>query len=130
MQLAASAQITILDSYHEEVFKQAKSSFRYALIVSIVGFVFFLFSTFSVQNNQEKEKVLIPLIGAGIAEIFAGVNFYLYYQANKQLSDFYRQINRTQRYLLANSICGSLEGEIKQKAISELVKTISDLNED
>lgn len=73
---------------------------------------------------------MIPLIGAGIAEIFAGVNFYLYHQTNKQLSFYHRRVDRTQRYLLANSICEALEGEIKQKTRSELVKKISDLNED
>ena len=109
---------------------QAKSSFRWALVISAAGFIFFLMSIIFVLDQQQKNKALIPLISGAIIEVIAGVNFYLYGQTTKQLSSFYRKLDRTQRFLLANSICESLEGETKQTTRSEIVKIISSLTEE
>ena len=129
VQAIASAQLKILDSYHKEILIQAKNSFKWALITSATGFFFFLTSVVFVIYKQPRNQALIPLVSGAVIELIAAVNFYLYGQATKQLSSFHRKLDQTQRFLLANSICESLDGEAKQTARSELVKTVSTLME-
>lgn len=125
----ASAQLKILASYYSEGLMQAKTSFRWAATVSGIGFFFFLTAVIFVLNRQPRDRTLIPLISGAVIEVVAGINFYLYGQATKQLATFQRKLDQTQRFLLANSICESLEGESKQTARMELVKTVSSLTE-
>ena len=130
VQIMASTQLKILDSYHREVLRQVKSSFRWALIISGAGFILFLISTILVLEQEQKDKALIPLISGAMIEIIAGGNFYLYGQKTKQLSSIDRQRDRTQCFLLASIICESLEGEVKQTTRSELVKTVTNFTEE
>lgn len=123
----ASAQLKILASYYDEALNQAKASFRSAVMASVVGFFFFLVALILVLDSQPKnrDRTLVPLISGAITEVVAGLNFYLYGQATKQLAAFQRSLDQTQRYLLANSICESVEGDDKNTARIELVKTVS-----
>ena len=123
----AAAQLTILNSYYSEGLIQAKTSFWGATITSSIGFVFFLTAVIFVLNKQPKDRTLIPLISGTVIEVVAGINFYLYGQATKQLASFQHRLDQTQRFLLANSICESLEGDSKQTARVELVKTVSSI---
>lgn len=123
----AAAQLAILSSYYSEGLTQAKTSFRWAAIVSGIGFAFFVTAVIFVLNRQPRDRTLIPLISGAVIEVVAGINFYLYGQATKQLASFQHRLDQTQRFLLANSICESLEGESKQSARVELVKTVSSI---
>ncbi len=42
-----------------------------------------------------------------------------------QMADFQQRLDRTQRYLLANSICEGLGNNLKQKSRSELIQVIA-----
>lgn len=125
VQMIASAQIGILDSYYKEVLQQAKKSFLSALLISIAGFFLFLVTVFLLIQKQPKERAILPLVGGTFVEVIAGVNFYLYGRTTKQLSSFHRRLDRTQRFLLANSICESIEGDLKHPTRAELVKIVS-----
>lgn len=125
IQVIASAQIDILDSYHKEALQQARKSFQWALSGSIAGFFLFLVAVFFLLQQQPKERAIFPLVGGTFVEVIAGINFYLYGRTTTQLSAFHRRIDRTQRFLLANSMCESIEGDLKQTARAELVKTVS-----
>lgn len=123
----ASAQLKILANYYNEGLTQAKASFWSAVAVSGIGVLFFLVAVFFVLYRQSKDFTLIPLISGAVIEVVAGINFYLYGQATKQLSTFLRNLEQTQRFLLANSICESLEGESQIQSRVELVRTVSSL---
>lgn len=124
VQAIASAQIRILGSYHKEVLLQAKHSFWVALSASIAGFIFFVAAVVFVEDEQPNRYTAIPLLSGALIELVAGINFYLYAKANAQLSSFHSKLDQTQRFLLANSICESIEGELKHTTRSELVKTV------
>lgn len=125
VQAIASVQIKILGSYHQEVLLQAKQSFRVALTASVAGFVFFISAIGFVLKEDLKSYTAVPLSGGALVEVVAGINFYLYAKANAQLDSFHSKLDQTQRFLLANSICESIEGELMHKTRSELVKTVS-----
>lgn len=70
----------------------------------------------------------MSLISGSLIEVISGINFYLYGKTSVQLADFQTRLDVTQRFLLAKSICESLEGDYKQKARSELIQTIAGVN--
>jgi neutral trehalase len=65
------------------------------------------------------------LIGGALAEVIAGINFYLYNQTSKQFGDFHLRLEKTQNFLLANSFCENMEGSAKQEIRGELVRLIA-----
>ncbi len=129
IQEIAAAQIELLSIYYNLVLEQARRSFKWALLAAIVGFVFFLASIGFLLLNQPQNVAVISLISGTLVEGISAINFYLYGQTSAQLSDFQVRLDNTQRFLLANSVCDSLEGEYKQKARSELVKAIAGILE-
>lgn len=130
VQQIAASQIELLSNYHQEVLSQAKKSFFWALIAAVAGFSFFLLTLFFIARPQQEEKselALVSTVGGVLIEVISAINFYLYGKASLQMADFQKRLDRTQRFLLANSICESLEGDSKQQARSELIRVIAGL---
>ena len=128
VQQIAASQIELLSNYHQEVLNQAKNSFVWALVAAGAGFFFFLGSMvfiISPKNGQKLEVAVIGTIGGALIEVISAINFYLYGKAATQMADFQKRLDVTQRFLLANSICESLEGEVKQRSRSELVRVLA-----
>ncbi|MCZ4304119.1 hypothetical protein O4G98_05180 [Zoogloeaceae bacterium G21618-S1] len=125
VQEIVASQIQLLTIYHNVVLDQAKRSFRWALAAAIGGFGFFLTSVIFLVAQQDQNIAVVSLISGSLIEVIAGINFYLYGKTSIQLSDFQNRLDRTQRFLLANSVCEGLNGDAKQKSRSELVRAIA-----
>ena len=63
----------------------------------------------------------VSVVAGTLVELISGLNFVLYGKASAQLSHFHEVLDRTQRLLLANSICESISGELREKTRSSLV---------
>jgi hypothetical protein len=132
IQEIAASQIKILDSYYGAALSQAKGSFRWACVAAFVGLIFFVGAVVSllVTKMQDPAMTVVATIGAisgAIVEVISGIYLFMYGKATVQLSRFFQQLDQTQRFLLANSICESLRGEVKQNTRAELVKAIATL---
>jgi len=127
IQRIAASQIKLLDSYYNAVLEQAKMSFRWALIAAGVGLAFFLGAIVFLLNAQNQPIATASIIGGAIVEVISGINFFLYGKTTTQLAYFHQRLDQTQRFLLANSICESLQGDTKEKARAELVGVIATL---
>ena len=125
IQKTGSLVIELLNRYNEEVLSQAKKSFNWAVTVALMGFALFIGSLFILFTMQLQQIAAIGIIGGAIVEVVAGLQFYLYGKTTTQLAYFQQSLDRTQRFLIANSICEALEGENKQKSRAELVKYIA-----
>jgi len=130
IQKIAASQIELLNSYYNTSLYQAKLSFRWALIAAGVGLAFLLSSLAFTLTAQSPLTSTIAAIGGVVAEFVSGVNFWLYGKTLRQLNHFHERLDQLQRFLLANSICESLEREIKQKARYNLVATIANFTTD
>jgi hypothetical protein len=131
VQQIAASQIGLLASYHQEVLNQAKKSFFWALIAAGTGLFFFLSALAVVtfpKDNRRSDIAIVSVIGGALIEVISAINFYLYGKTASQMASFQERLDRTQRFLLANSICESLEGDVKQKARSELVQIIAKID--
>ncbi len=125
IQEIAASQIKLLASYYDLVLGQARKSFRWALIAAGIGLMFFLASVGFLLSQQPQNLANISLISGALIEVISAINFYLYGKTSAQLATFHTRLGTTQRFLLANSMCESLEGEFKQKARYELIKTVA-----
>ena len=125
VQEIVASQIELLTLYHNVVLDQAKRSFVWAVLAAGAGLVFFLAAIGFILIQQSPNVALISLISGALVEVISGINFYLYNRSSGQLADFQTRLDMTQRYLLANSVCDSLEGDAKQQTRSSLVQAIA-----
>jgi hypothetical protein len=124
-QQVAGTQLTISKLYYERALWEGRQSFLSALVAAAVGLVLFATAIgFSFATNRVN-AALISALGGAIVEVIAGLNFWLYAKVAKQLDAFHVRLERTQRFLLANSVAQNLIEPDKTKALSQLVVTIS-----
>jgi TRADD-N domain-containing protein len=125
VQKIVTSQIGLLDNYHRIVLDQAKRSFFWAIIAAAVGLFFFLAAVIFVLVFKTESASIISLISGALIEVISGINFYLYNKTSAQLADFQMRLDKTQGFMLANSICEGLDSEHKQTARLELIRAIS-----
>ena len=122
----ASSQIGLLSKFYDLSLDQAGRSFRWALIASIVGLLFFLAAiAFQMIDKEGSELPMITLIGGALIEFIAGINFYLYGKTLSQLTLFQGRLEVTQRFLLANSLCNKLGDELRDETRADLIAQLA-----
>jgi hypothetical protein len=122
----AETQTKLLTSYYRTVLAQARESFRWALVIAGLGSLFFLGAVVFLLITQLEYVAVASVISGTVVEVISGLNFYLYGKTTAQLAVFHQRLDQTQRFLLANSICESIEGEEGQKARATLAHKIAD----
>ncbi len=125
VQTIATTQIQMLTAYYDEVLNQSKRSFLWALVAAGVGLVFFLVAVTFVVVSFPQNGSVVSVVAGGLTEVIAGINFILYGKTSSQLADFQGRLDRTQRYLLANSMTEKLDGDTKQQARAALIHEIA-----
>ena len=124
VQKIVTSQIALLDNYHRIVLDQAKRSFFWALVAAAIGLFFFIASVAFILVFKTESASIVSLISGALIEVISGINFYLYNKTSAQLADFQMRLDRTQGFMLANSICEGLDNEHKQTARLELIRAI------
>jgi hypothetical protein len=126
VQAIAASQLKLLAAFYEVALHQAKQSFRWAIIGSIVGLAFFVVAIALVLGADNPDAALVSAVSGGIVEVIAGINFTLYGKTTSQLLSLHGRLEQTQRFLLADSICEALpEGDARSAARTELIRTIA-----
>ena len=126
IQEVAASQLVILDGYYQSVLRHTQQLFRWALIAAGFGLLLFLAAVALQVFHQPVSVSIISLVCGGIMEGMAALNFLLYRQTFRELEKFHTRLNRTQQYLLANSICEKLDQQYKPTAQAQLVRLIMD----
>jgi hypothetical protein len=67
----------------------------------------------------------VRLFSSAVVEVVAGIVFVLYGKTTIQLNGFHSRLEVLQRYLLANSLCETLDGDERSKARAALIQEIS-----
>jgi hypothetical protein len=125
IQQIAASQIELLNAYYQLALAQSTRSFFWALIGSGLGLLLFAVAVvFSLLNGLGLASI-VPLISGAVVEVVSSLVFYLYGKTSSQLSAFRPRLEVLQRYLLANSICESLDGEERNRVRAALIQEIS-----
>ena len=107
--------------YYEDVLLQAKQSFRSALGAAILGTLFFGLAVWMKDDGM----VNAGLVAGAIVSVISGVNFWLYGKAARQFSVFHVCLERTNRFMLANTMCESMESTTRDQLRAELVRIVA-----
>jgi len=124
IQEVAASQVVISEMYYNNVLQHARRLFRWALIAAGTGLIFFLAAVALLVWHQPVTGALISLTSGGVLEALAVLNFCLYGRVFNQLRELHERLDRTQQYLLANSICENLKGDVKQATQIELIRAM------
>jgi hypothetical protein len=124
IQEVAASQIVISEMHYKNVLQHAQRLFRWALIAAGTGLIFFLVAVALLAFQQTVNGALISLTSGGVIEAIALLNFCLSGRIFNQLRAFHERLDRTQQYLLANSICENLRGDVKQATQIELIRAM------
>lgn len=124
-----SALNKLIESYYKDALNQGRQSFILALVASGVDtFLFFgaLGWTMKPSENQKVPQSTpalsnVKLLAGALVEVIAGINFYLYFRASRQMAAYHICLERTNRFLLANAICNELSEEIKDGSREKLI---------
>lgn len=126
VQKVAASQIELLQSFYELVVAQARRSFFWALVASGVGLLFFL-AAISFFLAANRDVAVVSVISGAVIEVIAGLNFVLYGRTTAQLSVFHSRLELTQRFLLANSLCEGLEGDLRGQTRATLINKLASI---
>jgi hypothetical protein len=124
IQEVAASQVAISEMYYTTSLHHAQRLFRWALMTAGVALVFFLVAVASQVLQKSVNGALISLASGGVFAAIAVLNFWLYGRIFHQFRAFDERLDRTQQYLLANSICEHLQGEVKQATQIELIRAM------
>jgi hypothetical protein len=125
VQQIAASQLQMSVAYYQIALDQSRLSFFWALVGSGPGLSLFIVAVAFALTTGVALAAVIPLLSGAIVEIVAGIVFYLYGKTTSQLSSLHSRLDVLQRYVLANSLCESLDGEERNKARTALIQEIS-----
>ena len=125
IQQVAASQLALSNSYYQSVLSQARQSFLAAIVSATVGLVFFIFSVISAMISHHSGAACISALAGGIVEVISGLNFWLFGRTASQLDAFHVRLEKTQRYLLANSVSTSLREEARSQVVADLVRSMA-----
>lgn len=121
----ATSQLELINRYHHNVLRQVQQSFYWALFTAGLGTFFIIIAiSFFILKQYTSVSILSSVLGTLVYAI-SGVNFYIYGRASSQFSAFHVFLDRTHRFLLANSICENIHDDSKRDVVrSEIVLSI------
>jgi hypothetical protein len=124
IQEVAASQVEISERYYHTVLQHAQRLFRWALIAAGTGLIFFLAAVALLVSQRSVNGALISLTSGGVMEALAVLNLCLYGRVFTHFRELHERLDRTQQYLLANSICENLKGDVKQATQIELIRAM------
>lgn len=125
--------ITELHGYFVFSKQQSKTVYYTALLISVLGFIFFIIGIFLpviVKENTASKDVIsyLPTIGGAIVEIIAGTFFWLHSSVTKQMDRFFMSLTETQRLLIAIGLVEKIESDKKGDSYNSIISKIFELN--
>lgn len=109
--------------------QQARNSFSAALFISILGFFLFASGIIIFYIVPEKAEIIpYSTIGGIIVEIIAGLFFWLYSKAIKQINIFHTSLQSTEKFLTAIQLVDKVSLEKKDEIYKDIITKIVSFN--
>ena len=115
-------------NYYQDVRSQAQQSFYSALAAAGIGSLFFIYAVWAqIKDPAGSSRINVSLLAGALIEVISGINFYLYFRAARQFAMFHICLERTNRFLLANTLCENLTCTAKRDEMrAELVRVVAE----
>ena len=108
--------------------QQARNSFSAALFISFLGFILFAAGVILTYSYKSENVIQYSTIGGAIVEIIAGLFFWLYSKATKQINLFHSSLLNTEKFLTAIQLVDKLSSENRDKAYNYIIEKVIDHN--
>lgn len=103
--------------------QQARKSFSAALFICFFGIFIYVLGIISFMVF-DKDISVISIIGGTVVEVIAGLFFWLYREATKQLSIYHQRLGSTEKYLTVIQIIKEMPEEKRVEAFQSLAMAI------
>lgn len=110
--------------------QQARNSFSAALFICILGFLIFASGVILSYYSPTESVIQYTTVSGSIVEIIAGLFFWLYSKATKQINLFHGSLLGTQKFLTAIQLVNEISEDNKDQIYSYIIKKIIDNKED
>jgi hypothetical protein len=111
--------------YYADVRKQARHSFHSALGAAVIGTGFFIYAVWVAMKAGQNSEALIGVIAGALVQVISAINFILYARAARQFAAFHICLERTNRFILANSLCEKLQSPHREEMRKELIQVVA-----
>ena len=115
--------VSELREYYVISKQQARKSFSAALFICFFGILIYLIGI-GAHIFGGKDISLISIIGGTVVEIIAGLFFWLYREATKQLGVYHQRLGSTEKYLTVIQIIKEMPEDKQVDAYNGLITSI------
>ena len=122
-EIASLIQKMIID-YYKDVRRQATFAFGAAFVLELIAVGFFLYAANKAINASGIQTAALSAISGLLIQIMTAIVFYLYAQAARQFGGFHICLERTNRFLLANSMVEHLPEAERASKRAEVITTV------
>jgi len=110
--------------------QQARNSFSAALFICILGFLIFASGIVLTYYSSSSDSVIqYTTIGGTIVEVIAGLFFWLYSKAIRQINLFHSSLLGTQKFLTAIQLVDEIGEQNRDQVYTYIIKKIIDEKE-
>ena len=115
--------VSELREYYVISKQQARKSFSAALFICFFGIFIYLLGIITYLIF-DKNISIISIIGGTVVEVIAGLFFWLYREATKQLGIYHQRLGSTEKYLTVIQIIKEMAEDKQVEAYNNLIASI------
>lgn len=108
--------------------QQARNSFSAALFISFLGFTLFAVGIALTFISNSGNIIQYSTIGGAVVEVIAGLFFWLYSKATKQINIFHKSLLNTEKFLTAIQLVEKVSQDSRDKAYIYIIEKVIDSN--
>lgn len=115
--------VSELREYYVISKQQARKSFSAALFICFFGIIIYLLGIIC-HMIFNKDISIISIVGGTVVEVIAGLFFWLYREATKQLGVYHQRLGSTEKYLTVIQIIKEMPEDKRVEAYNGLISSI------
>lgn len=115
--------VSELREYYVISKQQARKSFSAALFICFFGIIIYLLGIIC-HIIFNKDISIISIVGGTVVEVIAGLFFWLYREATKQLGVYHQRLGSTEKYLTVIQIIKEMPEDERIEAYNGLISSI------
>ena len=93
---------------------QSSRSFILAIVSCILGVVIYI-AGFLIVAFFDKDIVIFTTISGTVAEVITGLSFWVYSKCTKQMNEYHKRLNTTEKYLTSIQLADKMNSPDKEE---------------
>ena len=100
---------------------QSSRSFILAIVSCILGVVIYI-AGFLIVAFFDKDIVIFTTISGTVAEVITGLSFWVYSKCTKQMNEYHKRLNTTEKYLTSIQLADKMNSPDKEEMYKWLIQ--------